>query len=190
MSVKFTDVGIQTYRVREMYTAYKTNMQNDKGGRRRYKLPVFVVYTQSTIQGCKNFWGGRWRYKLIVSVKYTQSTIHSFKISRVDVGIETYSVREIYTVHNTRMQKIKGGRWRYKCVREIYKILQGSTFQGWTLALQTCSVRDICIHNLQYKDAKFPGWTLMLQTCNVRENYAVYNTIYQEFTGRRWNTNL
>ena len=36
-----------------MYTVYKTNMQNDKGGRWRYKLLVFVVYTQSTIQGCK-----------------------------------------------------------------------------------------------------------------------------------------
>ena len=79
--------------------------------------------------------------QLVVSVKFTQFAIHSCKISRVDVGIQTYSVRESYTVYKTKMQNVKGGRWRYKRIVSV-KYTQ-STIQGCKISRVDVGVTNL-----------------------------------------------
>ena len=88
----------------------------------------------------QSFKGGRWRYKLKQCLKFAKSTIQRTRNSRVDVGLQTYSVLEICKVDHTKIQGFKGGRWRYKLIVqiEICEVYHTKIQKkGWTLALQT-----------------------------------------------------
>ena len=49
-----------------------------------------------------------------MSLKFAQSASQRYKIQRWTLAVQTYSALEICKVYHTKIQTIKGWRWRYK----------------------------------------------------------------------------
>ena len=114
----------------------------------------------------QNFQGGRWRYKFVASVQYIQSPIQRCKMTRVDAVVTNF-----------------------QCSRYIHSLqYKDAKFLGWTLALQTYSVREIDrVYNRRRQN--FKGGPV-LHTYSVREIYTVHNTRMQKIKGGRWRYKL
>ena len=156
------DLGVANLRCAlEICKVYYTKIQTFKGGRWPYKLTASAQICKVSCTKIQKLKGGRWchqltmswnlqrppykdtniqwwkwRYKLTESLKYAKPSIHRYKSSRV----QTYSVLGICKDYHTKIQKIKGGRWRYKlavCPWHLQSLPYNDTkIQGRTLALQ------------------------------------------------------
>ena len=129
-------------------------------------LKFFKVYSTKI----HKFKGGCWRYKLAVSVKFAiiaMSTPHKdTEIHGWTLALQTYSVLETCKVYSTKIHKFKGGYGCYKLTVSVKsaesKPYKETQIQGWTLALRTYSVREICkVCTIQRYE--IDGWTLALQ---------------------------
>ena len=167
------------------------------GGHCRHKLIVSVNFAKKMqYRDTQIYW---WTLALqaytVVSSKFTQLAIQRYADLWVDVGAKNLQCRslKIYKVYKTKIHKFMRRRWRYKLIvfstftkgvdvsgRNLkcpyIQNLQYKTTQiyGWTLALQTYSVRKLC--NKEYRDTQIYGWTLALQTYSVRKVDKLYNT--------------
>ena len=118
------------------------------------------------------------------------------KIEGWTLALQTYNVIQNLQVYHTKIHRFKGGRWPYKLTVSVklsqsairrYNISKVEDYhkkykkQGWTLALQTYTVFEICevYHTNNFKNNQ--GWTLALQTYSVLEICKVYHTQLQKF---------
>ena len=146
--------------------------QKFKGGRWRYHLIVSLKLAKSTMQRNKHsrvdvgvtnlqcplilqslayndtiFKGRRWRYKLTVSLKFVKSTIQRYK-----------------TLHNSRVEV---GVTNLQCPWNLQSLpCQDTPIQGWTLALQTYGVLEICAGcHTKIQESKDGRWLYKLKGC-------------------------
>ena len=133
-------------------------------------LECELKFAASTIQRDKN-----WRVDVGVTnlqcnSKFAKSTIQRYTDSRVDVGLTNLQCpwNFLSAIRRYNISKVKDYHKKYKK-------------QGWTLALQTYTVFEICevYHTNNFKNNQ--GWTLALQTYSVLEICKVYHTQLQKF---------
>ena len=123
-----------------------------------------------------------------MSTPHKDTEIHGWTLA-----LQTYSVLETCKVYSTKIHKFKGGYWCYKLTVSVKsaesKPYKETQIQGWTLALRTYSVREICkVCTIQRYE--IDGWTLALQTCSVLEICKVYHTKIHNFKGGYWRYKL
>ena len=107
--------------------------------------------------------GGRWGCELTVSLKFAQTIIERYKNSRVGTGVANL-------------------HYPWDLQSPPYK---DTIIQGWTLALQTYCVHEIC-SVYQTKIQKFKGSRLALQTYSVREICSGHYTKIHKHKGGCW----
>ena len=90
------------------------------------------------------------------------------------------------------MQKLKGGRWRYKLTVSLK--LAKSTIQRYKSSRVDVGVTNLqCPGSLQrppYKDTHIQRWNLAVQTCSALVICKAYHTQMHKFKGGRWRCKL
>ena len=126
-------------------------------------LPYQARYTNSRVDvGVTNL-------QCPCNLPYTNTKIPGWTLA-----LQTYSVLEVCNV-DEKIQKRKGGRWRYKLAVSlklatftIYKDTQQLIVDGGVTTIQS----PWYLLSLPYKDTKTQWWTLALQTYSVQRYHA------------------